>query len=308
VGAAEDGLRLDVFLAAALGVSRARARRALGAGGVRLDGKPVGPEAKGRTLRETQVVEAPETRHPAAERPIAEPDVLLDVLAEGPGWVAVDKPAGMPVHPLAVEEAGTVLNALAARRPEMVGVGEAGLRSGVVHRLDVATSGALLFATEQERWEFLRNAFRRHRVRKLYRALVHGRLEGEGDLDFRLAVGRHRPARVRVVAPDDPAFLGRSRPVRASYRTVEAFEDATLVEVRPKTGFLHQIRVSLAHLGHPVVGDASYGGDPAAAPRHLLHAAAVSYSDVEAASPDPEDLRTLLEALRHHGSLSRCAS
>lgn len=307
VGAAEDGLRLDVFLAAALGVSRARARRALGAGGVRLDGKPVGPEAKGRTLRETQVVEAPETRHPAAERPIAQPDVPLDVLAEGPGWVAVDKPAGMPVHPLAVEEAGTVLNALAARHPEMVGVGEAGLRSGVVHRLDVATSGVLLFATEQERWEVLRNAFRRHRVRKLYRALVHGRLEGEGDLDFRLAVGRHRPARVRVVAPDDPG-AGRSRPVRASYRTLEAFEDATLVEVRPRTGFLHQIRVSLAHLGHPVVGDASYGGDPAAAPRHLLHAAAVSYSDVEAASPDPEDLRTLLEALRRHGSLSRCAS
>jgi 23S rRNA-/tRNA-specific pseudouridylate synthase len=152
-----------------------------------------------------------------------------------------------------------------------------------------------LFATEQGRWEQLRVGFRAHRVEKVYRALVHGRLAGEGELALHLAVAQHRPARVRVVDAGD----ARSRRTRMTWRALATLRDATLVEARPATGFLHQIRASLAHFGHPVLGDAAYGAPPSPlAKRHLLHAARVAYRDVTAASPDPPDFSAALDALR----------
>jgi 23S rRNA pseudouridine1911/1915/1917 synthase len=237
-------------------------------------------------------VERVPTRETA--EPLAQPELALRVLARGPGWIAIDKPAGMPVHPLDPAETGTALNFVVARFPEIAGVGEAGLRSGVVHRLDVDTSGALLFATEQGRWEQLRGGFRAHRVEKIYRALVHGHLTGGGELVLHLAVAQHRPARVRVVEAGD----ARSRRTAMRWSALEQLRDATLVEARPATGFLHQIRASFAHLGHPVLGDAAYGAPPSPlAPRHLLHAAYVGYRDVEAESPDAEDFAAALAAL-----------
>jgi 23S rRNA-/tRNA-specific pseudouridylate synthase len=161
-----------------------------------------------------------------------------------------------------------------------------------VHRLDVDTSGVLLFATQELRWLDLREAFRRHRVAKTYRALVHGRLEGGGELVLHLSVVRHRPARVGVVAPG----AGRSRRTELRWRSLEVFADATLVEVAPRTGFLHQIRASLAHLGHPIVGDVAYGAPAGEATRHLLHAARVVVGDVEAESPDVVDFAAALAA------------
>lgn len=291
----ESGWRLDAWLAAALGASRAEVRRELARGSVTVEGRPVGLRAKGTTVAAGTTVEVASFEPPAERAPEPEPDAPLVLLASGPGWVAVDKPAGQPVHPLEPGERGTVLNALVARHPEILGVGEGGLRSGVVHRLDVDTSGVLLFATDEPRFEALRRAFRRHRVRKTYRAVVEGRLEGEGELELHLAVARHRPARVRVVPPDDPAHGRRSRRTRLSWTALAALPDATLVEVRPVTGFLHQIRVSLAHLGHPVVGDAAYGARPTPlADRHLLHAARVAHADVDVSSPDPPELARAL--------------
>src|SRR5262249_9364033 len=204
--------------------------------------------------------------------------------------------AGAPVHPFDEGERGTVLNAAIARHPELHGVGEGGLRSGVVHRLDVDTSGVLLVATEEGAWRRLREAFARHRVEKVYRAIGHGRIEAAGSAEIPLALGRHRPARVRV------ALQGArgARTAELSWTPLQRFADATLVEVRPRTGFLHQIRVALAHLGHPVLGDRVYAaGDAAhAAPRQMLHAAALRFEEVAAESPDPEDLRALLARLR----------
>src|SRR5215470_16869036 len=113
VQASEAGRRLDLFLAERLSLSRGGARRLLASGAVRVGGR---------------------------------------LLAEGPGWLVADKPAGAPVHPLAAGERGTLLGAVAARHPEIQGIGEGGLRSGVVHRLDVDTSGALLFATDAAQW------------------------------------------------------------------------------------------------------------------------------------------------------------
>jgi 23S rRNA pseudouridine1911/1915/1917 synthase len=294
VSEAEAGARLDVFLARVLPASRGQVRALLAARGVSVDGSGVDLTAKGRILAAGQRVALREPTLAAAGAPEPEPDVPLRVLAEGEGWIALDKPAGVPVHPLAPGERGTLLNALVARHPEVTGIGEGGLRSGVVHRLDVDTSGVLLFATAELRWLDLREAFRSHRVEKHYRALVHGRLEGEGDLVLQLAVVRHRPARVGVVAAGD----GRSRRTQLRWRSLERFESTTLVEVAPRTGFLHQIRASLAHLGHPLVGDVAYGAPEGEGERHLLHAARVAVDDVAAESPDAEDFAAALARVR----------
>jgi 23S rRNA pseudouridine1911/1915/1917 synthase len=289
----EAGVRLDVFLAGVLGASRGQVRALLAAGGVRVEGGAAGLAAKGRILASGERVTLAEPTLAAAAAPEPEPDAPLVVLAAGEGWLALDKPAGVPVHPLAPGERGTLLNALVARHPEVTGVGEGGLRSGVVHRLDVDTSGVLLFATTERRWFELREAFRRHRVAKTYRALVEGRLAGGGALVLHLAVLRHRPAHVGVVEPG----AGRSRRTELRWRTLRELADATLVEVAPRTGFLHQIRASLAHLGHPVLGDVAYGARPGLAPRHLLHASRVAFEEVVAESPDAEDFAAALGRL-----------
>jgi 23S rRNA pseudouridine1911/1915/1917 synthase len=300
VNEAEAGARLDVFLARVLGATRGQVRRLLAAGGVRVGAGATGLSAKGRLLEPGERVAVEEPALAAAAVPEPEPGAPLVVLAEGEGWLAVDKPAGVAVHPLAPGERGTLLNALVARHPEVTGIGEGGLRSGVVHRLDVDTSGVLLFATSELRWLELREAFRRHRVAKTYRALVHGRLAGEGELVLHLSVLRHRPARVGVVEPG----AGKSRRTELRWRTLEEFRDTTLVEVSPRTGFLHQIRASLAHLGHPLLGDAAYGAPEGFAARHLLHAARVAVDDVAAESPDAADFAEALGRARQGAAAS----
>jgi 23S rRNA pseudouridine1911/1915/1917 synthase len=294
VETADSGSRLDAFLSHSLGVSRAEARRLLARGLVRVGGRPRGAAEKGERLLAGAHVEV-EPFLPAAERrPLPEAELALPVLAEGSGWLVVDKPAGMPVHPLREDERGTALGFVAARHPEIVGVGEGGLRSGVVHRLDVETSGCLAFAYREEAWQPLRAAFRGHLMEKDYRALALGCLEGEGHLELELVVAQHRPARVRV-GP------GGHR-VELHWRALEALRGATLVEVRPVTGFLHQIRAAFAHLGHPLAGDVRYGsadaGDASGAGRAMLHASRLAGAGLAAAAPDPPDFAAVLARLR----------
>ena len=176
-------------------------------------------------------------------------------------------------------------------------MGEGGLRSGVVHRIDVDTSGALLFASESQTWHRLRDAFATHRVAKTYRAVVAGELRNAVTQRLGLYVARHRPAFVRVVEGD----TNRNGVRQAEQRVepVEALRGATLVEVRPVTGFLHQIRATLAHIGHPVLGDATYAPPDvaAAASRQLLHAARVGFEEIEAHAPDPSDFANAVGSL-----------
>jgi 23S rRNA pseudouridine1911/1915/1917 synthase len=300
VGPEESGRRLDLFLAERLALSRSQVRRLLARGAVRLDGRPLGESAKGRTLAAGDALEVEPYRRPEHQQARPEPDAPLSVVAEGDGWLAVDKPAGTPVHPFTEDETGTLLSAVVARHPEIQGVGEGGLRSGVVHRLDVDTSGVMLMATTEERWQGLRRAFEAHRVEKVYHALVAGRLDVEGGAHVGLALARHRPARVRVVDREERARARGVRDCRMTWRPLEVFEAATLVEVRPETGFLHQIRVVLAHRGHPLLGDSAYGGPDAAgaAWRHMLHATRVAVDDVEAGCAPSDDFARLCERLR----------
>jgi len=316
VDAASGGERLDRFLADRLGVSRARVRHLLEFGRISIDGGGGRVLALGDKARQTEVGQRFGVAGPLRaddERPMPRPDLDWRCVAEGPGWVGVDKPAARGVHPLHPAQQDTVLNAVVARHPEIVGVGEGGLRSGVVHRLDVDTTGALLFATTEEGWRRLRGAFSAHQVEKRYLALVRGRFEGPGRVELALAVKRHRPARVEVVEP------AAGRLCRQRVQVLRRFEAATLVEVALETGFLHQIRASLAHLGHPVLGDREYGeADPAVveggrdagssetvataetaptAPRPMLHAARLGFEEIELAVPPPPDFVAAAAAL-----------
>lgn len=285
----ERAARLDVFLCRRLDVSRGAARRMIEAGGIRIDDR-VCPRA-GTALHTGQEVCVERRDLDAAPVPQGELDVA--VLAKGRGWIVVDKPAGVPVHPLLPRERDTVLNAVIARFPRIVGVGDGGLRCGVVHRLDVETSGALLLATSDLTWRRLRKAFGEHEVHKTYRAIVHGRLDGERRETAHLVVARHRPALVRVASSDAKG----ARACRLTWRAVDHFERHTLVEVDLETGFLHQVRVMLAHLGHPVVGDVTYGRSTDDAPRQMLHASAIRYRSIRARSPDPSDFIAVSQAL-----------
>ncbi len=309
-GPGDAGLRLDLFLASKLALSRAAVRRLLARGVVRVDDRAASAGAKGLLLGAGMRIDVEAFTPPGRLAPPAEPGRELRVLAEGPGWLAVDKPAGVPVHPLGEGERATLLGAVAARHPEIVGVGEGGLRSGVVHRLDVDTSGVVLFATDAPTWDRLRAAFRTHRVEKRYRAIVRGRPPASGRCERILAVTRHRPARVRVLSAAEAQSLSGARPTRLSWRELEALPAATLLEVTLETGFLHQIRATFADLGHPLVGDVLYGArlgpePPRRAPRQMLHAASVRLDEITAESPDPPDFSDTLVRLRNEPAPAR---
>ena len=287
------GARLDRWLADRAQVSRAQVRRWLDAGAVCVDGHAVASKQGGITLRVGQYV----TVEPPASCWVAPDHAPLDVLTEGPDWVAVNKPAGVPVHPLLPDEAGTLLGWVAARFPDVMNVGDEGeLRSGVVHRLDTGTTGVVLFALSNPRWHQLRQAFTEHTARKRYRAIVAGRLSHDGQQEMSLKVAQHRPAKVVVTNPQQPG----SRRCSLAWRVCQHTEHTTQLEVDLHTGFLHQIRVMLAAMGHPLLGDRRYATPPitALAPRPMLHAASIEVADIKAGRAPARRLPRLPHAAR----------
>lgn len=289
-----DPRRLDAFLMQTLDLSRSRAIALLESGVVLVNGRYADRGDKGRVLSAGDAVELIENKQGEAvdrlSRVVPQGDLALPIVSQGEGWVIVNKPAGMPVHPLKPGETGTALNGVAAKFPAIAGVGEGGLRSGVVHRLDVEASGLLLFATTQAAWQSLRKAFQDHRTEKVYHAIVAGRLEGEGRCELDLFIARHRPALVRVLDPHTPAIkrppASAIRACDMTWQSLRAGDRASLLEIHLGTGFLHQIRVTLAHLGHPVLGDRVYG-DTSSADRLMLHACRLRAGPAEAAIGDP---------------------
>ena len=257
-GSSDAGVRLDRFIAARGGISRGLARRALDAGGVFLDGRRC--RVAGRLLRKGQRVvvhleEGGRTPGPAEALP---PERLLYADAH---LVAVDKPAGTPAQATLTTDRGTLPERVAAL---------VGTEVTVVHRLDRETSGVTVLARTREAAAALSAAFRDGEPEKTYLALCARAPEPpEGRLDAPLGKDPGRPGLRRV----DP----RGDPAATRYRTLRASRLAALVEARPETGRTHQIRVHLAHLGAPLLGDARYGGPrrigETAIPRVMLHAA-----------------------------------
>ncbi|HLA77182.1 MAG TPA: RluA family pseudouridine synthase [Vicinamibacteria bacterium] len=306
VDAAGAGVRLDRWLAGRLPeLSRARLQALIEAGHVQLDN---GSAKASYRLRSGQTV-AILIPEPEAALPDPE-DIPLRVVYQDRHLLVVDKPAGLVVHPGAGQHGGTLVNALLHHVKDLSGVGGV-LRPGIVHRLDKGTSGLMVVAKDDETHRALTAQFAGRTVEKEYLALVHGvpaRAEGE----IKAAIGRdpvHRK-KMSVRAP-------RGREARTRYRLTEALDGAALLRVCISTGRTHQIRVHLASLGHPVAGDATYGGTRTPSSRRsasrdalnslarpALHAARLVFDHPATGarltfeSPWPEDLAGLLEALR----------
>ncbi len=248
VEATPAGRRLDVFLAGAAGITRAQAQHLIAGGHALLEGRPAKPS---QILRQGQRVTLV---IPPPQGPTAIPQPLpLDIVYEDDDLLVVNKPPGLVVHPAAGHREGTLVNALLYHRPHLRAVGGEE-RPGIVHRLDKDTSGLLLVAKTPEAHAALSAQFAGREIEKRYLALVHGvpkRAAGEIDA----AVGRHEADRKRMAVR-----TRKGREAVTLYRVVERLGDYALVELTPKTGRTHQLRVHLAHLGHPVLGDPVYGG------------------------------------------------
>jgi 23S rRNA pseudouridine1911/1915/1917 synthase len=293
-----DGERIDRVLALLTGLPRSQTAGLLESGGVRLDGTPV--QSRSRRVREGEVVEV-EVPERGKQRLVPDPAVPLAVVHEDENVVVVDKPAGIVVHPGAGQPSGTLVHGLLHRYPELASVGEAS-RPGIVHRLDKGTSGLLVVARTSDAYASLVEQLATRSVERRYLALVWGHLEaGRGLVDAPVGRSAADPTRMAVSA--------RGRPARTGYEVVERFTEPaplTLVECHLETGRTHQIRVHLAAIDHPVVGDARYGRGQRALTmsRPFLHAHRLAFDHpadgrrCQFQSPLPADLESIREVLR----------
>ena len=241
------GMRLDRFLADHLGLPRNQIQHWIRADRVLIDGRP----AKGsHHLSVGETLEwDPLVRDTGAEMTPEPGD--LRVLHEEGSFVVVDKPAGLTVHPGAGRSAGTLAHRLLAHYPEMATVGGPG-RPGIVHRLDKDTSGIMVVVRTPAAYQELSTAFAKRRIDKRYLAIVYGRPKTtEGSITKPIARHPQRRKEMSVVAGGRPATTG--------YRVLESASGISLLEIQLATGRTHQIRVHLKALGHPLVGDPTYG-------------------------------------------------
>lgn len=238
-------------------------------------------------------------QRPAQALAFAPEPVEFPVVAESPDWIVIDKPAGLVTHPGAGNWGGTLLNGLLYRFPELAAVA----RAGIVHRLDKDTSGLLVVARHEQSRMHLVRQLQARTVHREYIALVHGRLDAAGRVE--LAIGRDArvPVRMAVERPIAPKpALTHYEPLRHG-RTHEGLA-VTQVRCRLETGRTHQIRVHMASLRHPLVGDVLYGGKlVAAAGRQLLHARALGFDDCSGGArrafetPLADDFQRVLEGI-----------
>ncbi|MGD9762587.1 MAG: pseudouridine synthase [Candidatus Binatia bacterium] len=263
-----DGIRLDQFIGREMRgpLGRRHAVAIITAGGVRVNGRRA---RKGVRLRAGDVVEVDAAALGAGELG-AQPELPVAVLHEDATLIAVDKPPGMPSVALRTTDRDTVANFLRAYAPETAEASRSPLEGGLAHRLDTPTSGVLLAARNPAAWAALRAQFSRRAVQKEYAAMVDGDLRDPGVLRWPIAHDPGRAAAMVVCRDPARARLLRARPAMTTFHPIERRGNATLLAIAIPTGVRHQIRAHLAAIGHPVRGDALYGGTPAE--RLMLHA------------------------------------
>ena len=296
--------RLDVFLRTKFpAVSRGAMQRLIEQGHIRVDGKAVKPTHAPRAGEKIEI-HFPEPK-PAEAQP---EEIPLDILFEDKSLLVVNKPAGLVVHPAAGHEEHTLVNALLFHcKGSLSGIGGVA-RPGIVHRLDKETSGCLVVAKNDETHIALSEQFANRVVKKVYHAIVCGEVPREAG-EIHAAIARHPTHRKRMAVHDD----SDGRAAHTSYRVLEKLNHATLVEAQIHTGRTHQIRVHFQHLGHPVVGDDTYGSTKNkrlkelanyAAPRVLLHAKELSFihprtqKTLKFSAPLPDYFKLALKLLR----------
>jgi 23S rRNA pseudouridine1911/1915/1917 synthase len=231
--------------------------------------------------------------------------VKLRIIHQDKNIIVVEKPAGISVHPASKnDEKNTLVNGLIAKFPEIIGVGdnlpESNLRPGIVHRLDKETSGVIVIARNQKAFDQLKNLFKNREVEKKYLALVLGKMPNKKGViekplakssDYKKQVIANRRTRTKI------------KNAITEYTVLREFRDCSLLEISPKTGRTHQIRIHLASVGHPVVGDKLYKSQEVSNlfPRHLLHASEISFSlfgkKHSYKSPIPKDFKEFLAQL-----------
>lgn len=292
-----DGQRVDAALAKLLGFSRTFAAEVAEAGGVVSDGATLG---KSDRLRGGSWLEVSwQSRQEPQIVPVLVPG--LTIVHDDDDIVVIDKPVGVAAHPSVGWEGPTVLGALAGAgfRISTSGAAE---RAGIVHRLDVGTSGLMVVAKSERAYSWLKRAFHDREVDKTYHAVVQGHPDPlRGTIDA--PIGRHPGSSWKF------AVVADGKPSITHYETLEAFPYASLLEIELETGRTHQIRVHMAAQRHPCVGDAMYGADPKLSARlglsrQWLHAVRLAFDHpatgqrVEFETGYPEDLRLALEMLR----------
>lgn len=280
IGEEDAGQRLDVVLARRVpGLSRARAKQWVREGTARVDGRRA---KKSDALRVGERVTLERLPAPRDFDATPDPSLSLDVLLETDRYVVVDKPPGVPSHPLAVGERGTVAGALVALYPEMRGVGYRRREPGIVHRLDTDTSGVLLAARDDETFQALRDQLRSGRMDKRYLARCVGIVPAPMVIDTPIANDPRDHRKVRACRdPREAKRLGAST-AETEISQSTPVQRGSLVTVRASSARRHQIRVHLALIGHPLLGDVLYGGPRIeGVDRHLLHAVAIRFEDPE---------------------------
>jgi 23S rRNA pseudouridine1911/1915/1917 synthase len=300
----DQGKRFDQFLAATgLDLSRSQAKRWIEEERILLNGKATKPSVH---LRKGDLVSG---SLPAPVPLALQPEPLpLSILYEDASIIVIDKPAGMVVHPAPGNPSGTLVNALIHHCKDLTGINGA-LRPGIVHRLDKGTSGVMVVAKDDVSYHQLTKQFRSRTIDKAYLAIARGRFSGEeGSID--LAIGRHPTERKRM-----STHSRRGRVAVTSWKVLERWEGFTLLELHPETGRTHQIRVHLAAMGHPILGDPLYGKRNASQDtvlrgcfrslhRQALHAHRLGFTHphtgekVEFVSPLPQDMGEVIDWLR----------
>jgi 23S rRNA pseudouridine1911/1915/1917 synthase len=292
-----DGERLDAALARLFGLSRARAAELIGDGSVLVNGRPAAKSDRVPAGEWLEVTLPP----PVTVQARPEPVPGLVIVYEDDDIVVVDKPPGVAAHPTPGWTGPTVLQGLLAAGHTIATSGAAE-RQGIVHRLDATTSGLMVVAKSERAYSALKRAFREREVDKIYHALVQGHPDPlRGTVDAPIARHPSGDGRFAVVAG--------GRPSVTHYDTLEAFRAASLAEIVLETGRTHQIRVHMAAIRHPCVGDRMYGADPVLAARlgltrQWLHAVRLGFAHpadghrVEFTSEYPPDLARALDLLR----------
>ena len=283
--------RIDAYLAENLRgeFSRQEVKAAILSGKILLNGKPAKPRVILKAGDRIEGEAAPNVR-----APLQGEDIALEIIYEDGDVLVVDKPAGMVVHPGAGRKTGTLVHALVGRGSALSDAGGA-FRPGIVHRLDKETSGLLLVAKNNAAHRDLQSQFAERSLSKTYAALVKGKLDyEEGRIDE--PIGRDRRIRTKMAV----SRAENAREAHTRYRVVRRFGNATLLEVKLITGRTHQIRVHLAHIGHPVCGDAVYGVKTGGGSRLALHASKIEFRHpkndkmMTFESPIPEAMQTMI--------------
>ena len=288
--------RLDKFLVTCLpDLSRSRIQSLIQDGMVLVDGQA--PRKAGKMLdRQSEIDVRIPTVQPTELIPEAIP---LDIVFENDDLIVVNKPAGMVVHPAAGHAFGTLVHAALAHAPQMQGIGGE-LRPGVVHRLDKDTSGLILLAKNDQAHRFLQDQFRLRKIQKVYLALVDGSPPTPtGRIDAPIGRDPRERKKMAVVSTQ------KGRQAVSEYTTLKSFAEHTLLEIHPITGRTHQIRIHLAFLGCPVVGDKVYGRrhPTLSLNRHFLHAGKLTFclpgekATRSFEAPLPPDLKEILNQL-----------